>query len=206
MLVFSRTKHGANRVVRHLESHGVSSAALHGNKSQGARERALEGFRKGTVRALVATDIAARGLDVRGITHVINFDLPNISESYVHRIGRTARAGREGVAISFCDQEERAFLRDIERLIKLKLEFAGTIEPSATRAAGGEASVRGRGPAASTGGRQYRSRRSSGGGSGGGRSGGGSFRRRSGGRWRRTSSPGASRSRGRLDQKSRLIA
>ncbi len=174
VLVFSRTKHGANRVVRHLESHGVSSAALHGNKSQGARERALEGFRKGSIRALVATDIAARGLDVRGITHVINFDLPNISESYVHRIGRTARAGREGVAISFCDQEERAFLRDIERLIKLKLEFAGTIEPSATRAAGGEASVRGRGPAGQSSGRQYRSRRSSGGGrSGGGRSSGG---------------------------------
>ena len=180
VLVFSRTKHGANRVVRHLESRGISAAALHGNKSQGARERALEGFRKGAVRALVATDIAARGLDVPGITHVINFDLPNISESYVHRIGRTARAGREGVAISFCDQEERAYLRDIEKLIKLKLEFAGKIEPSATRAAGDEAHVRGRGPAGKSGGRQYGARKSTGGrgGSGQGRSGGRRRRRR----------------------------
>ncbi|MEZ4384547.1 MAG: DEAD/DEAH box helicase [Nannocystaceae bacterium] len=116
-LVFSRTKHGANRVVKLLEQAGVPAAAIHGNKSQGARTRALEGFRKGDLRVLVATDLAARGLDVDGITHVINFDLPNIPETYVHRIGRTGRAGAEGIAVSFCDHEELAYLRDIEKLI-----------------------------------------------------------------------------------------
>ncbi len=121
VLVFTRTKHGANRVVRHLETRGIRSAALHGNKSQSARERALAAFRSGALRVLVATDIAARGLDVQGITHVINFDLPNIPESYVHRIGRTARAGRDGVAISFCDHEERGYLADIEREIGQKI-------------------------------------------------------------------------------------
>ena len=125
VLIFTRTKHGANKVVRHLEAHRVSSAALHGNKSQAARERALAAFRAGTIRALVATDIAARGLDVPGITHVINFDLPNIPESYVHRIGRTARAGRAGVAISFCDVSERDFLRDIQREIRQEIEVIG---------------------------------------------------------------------------------
>jgi ATP-dependent RNA helicase RhlE len=124
-LVFTRTKHGADRVARHLDARGVASAALHGNKSQGQRERALEAFRSGGLRALVATDIAARGLDVPGITHVINFDLPNVPESYVHRIGRTARAGRDGVAISFCDGSERAYLADIERLIRLELDVMG---------------------------------------------------------------------------------
>jgi ATP-dependent RNA helicase RhlE len=117
-LVFTRTKHGANRVVKELEKVGIGAEAIHGNKSQGARERALENFKRGTTRVLVATDIAARGIDVEGISHVINYDLPNIAESYVHRIGRTARAGAGGIAISFCDQEERAFLRDIERLIR----------------------------------------------------------------------------------------
>ena len=116
-LVFSRTKHGANRVVEFLEKGGVRAAAIHGNKSQGARTRALENFKNGNLRVLVATDIAARGIDVEGVSHVINFDLPNVPETYVHRIGRTARAGAAGVALSFCDHEERAFLGDIERLI-----------------------------------------------------------------------------------------
>jgi len=120
-LVFTRTKHGADRVVKHLRSIKENVEAIHGNKSQGARERALDGFRKGRVRVLVATDIAARGLDIPEITHVINFDLPNIPDSYVHRIGRTARAGRDGTAISFCDRDERAYLHDIEKLIRQEL-------------------------------------------------------------------------------------
>jgi ATP-dependent RNA helicase RhlE len=116
-LVFSRTKHGANRVVEFLEKGGVRAAAIHGNKSQGARTRALDNFKSGDLRVLVATDIAARGIDVDGVSHVINFDLPNVPETYVHRIGRTARAGAAGIALSFCDHEEQVFLRDIERLI-----------------------------------------------------------------------------------------
>jgi ATP-dependent RNA helicase RhlE len=121
VLVFTRTKHGADKVVRALAKSQISSEAIHGNKSQNQRERVLAAFRTGKVRTLVATDIAARGIDVEGISHVVNFDLPNIPESYVHRIGRTARAGAEGVAISFCDGEERAFLRDIEKLIRIKI-------------------------------------------------------------------------------------
>jgi ATP-dependent RNA helicase RhlE len=120
-LVFTRTKHGADRVVRHLEEVGLQAAAIHGNKSQSQRERALGAFRTGETPVLVATDIAARGIDVDGVTHVINFDLPNVPESYVHRIGRTARAGKAGVAISFCDAEERAHLRGIEKLIRARL-------------------------------------------------------------------------------------
>ena len=116
-LVFSRTKHGANRIAEFLGKQGISAAAIHGNKSQNARTRAMNGFREGTVKVLVATDIAARGIDVDGVSHVINFDLPNIPETYVHRIGRTARAGASGIAISFCEEEERAYLVDIERLI-----------------------------------------------------------------------------------------
>jgi ATP-dependent RNA helicase RhlE len=114
-LVFTRTKHGANKVVQDLERSGWRAAAIHGNKSQNARTAALEGFRGGTIPVLVATDIAARGIDVDQVTHVINFDLPNEPESYVHRIGRTARAGRDGIAISFCDVEEGEYLRDILR-------------------------------------------------------------------------------------------
>ena len=117
-LVFSRTKHGANRIAEQLTRSGIRTDAIHGNKSQGARQKALEGFRNGQVRVLVATDIAARGLDVEGVSHVINFDLPNEPESYVHRIGRTARAGASGSAISFCDAEETAYLRDIEKVIR----------------------------------------------------------------------------------------
>jgi ATP-dependent RNA helicase RhlE len=121
VLVFSRTKHGANKVAEDLAKRHVTAEAIHGNKSQSARQRALENFRAGKVRVLVATDIAARGIDIDGISHVINFDLPNVPESYVHRIGRTARAGADGIAISFCDSEERAFLRDIEKLIKQRV-------------------------------------------------------------------------------------
>ncbi|NQU57758.1 MAG: DEAD/DEAH box helicase, partial [Rhodospirillales bacterium] len=118
VLIFTRTKHGADRVAKHLHQSGIQSDAIHGNKSQNARQRALNSFRSGKVRALVATDIAARGIDVDGVTHVINFDLPNEPESYVHRIGRTARAGTSGIAISFCDIEERGYLRDIEKTIR----------------------------------------------------------------------------------------
>ena len=120
-LVFTRTKHGANRVAEHLDRNDIRAEAIHGNKSQSARQRALESFRAGRVRVLVATDIAARGIDIDGITHVINYELPNVPESYVHRIGRTARAGASGVALAFCDAGERALLRDIERLTKRPL-------------------------------------------------------------------------------------
>ena len=124
-LVFSRTKHGADRIVRQLEQDGISAAAIHGNKSQGHREKALAGFRSGATPILVATDIAARGIDVDDVTHVINFDLPNVPETYVHRIGRTARAGAAGTAVSFCSPEEREFLRDIEKLIRQPIPVAG---------------------------------------------------------------------------------
>jgi ATP-dependent RNA helicase RhlE len=120
-LVFTRTKHGADRVVRYLGENGVGADAIHGNKSQPQRERALAAFRSGETRVLVATDIAARGIDVDGVTHVINYDLPNVPESYVHRIGRTGRAGAAGIAISLCDNEERAFLRSIEKVIRMKV-------------------------------------------------------------------------------------
>ncbi len=120
-LVFTRTKHGADRVTQHLEAVGQPAAAIHGNKSQPQRERALAAFKDGRVRVLVATDIAARGIDVDGVTHVVNFDLPNVPEAYVHRIGRTARAGHAGIAISFCDSSERAHLRGIEKLIRARL-------------------------------------------------------------------------------------
>jgi ATP-dependent RNA helicase RhlE len=120
-IVFTRTKHGADRLVKQLSAAGINAAAIHGNKSQNARERALDGFRRGSTRVLVATDVAARGIDIDGISHVINFDLPNVAESYVHRIGRTGRAGATGRAISFCDHEERVLLTQIERLIKQKL-------------------------------------------------------------------------------------
>ncbi|MEM8987136.1 MAG: DEAD/DEAH box helicase [Pseudomonadota bacterium] len=116
-IVFSRTKHGADKIVKKLNAAGVSAQAIHGNRSQGQRERALKAFKSGEARILVATDIAARGIDIQGVSHVINFDLPNVPETYVHRIGRTARAGAAGVAISFCSPEEQADLRAIERLI-----------------------------------------------------------------------------------------
>jgi ATP-dependent RNA helicase RhlE len=121
VLVFTRTKRGADRVVRALAKAGLAAQAIHGNKSQNQRERVLAAFRAGQVRTLIATDIAARGIDVEGISHVVNYDLPNVPESYVHRIGRTARAGADGIAISFCDAEEQAFLRDIEKLIRVSI-------------------------------------------------------------------------------------
>jgi ATP-dependent RNA helicase RhlE len=117
-LVFTRTKHGADALARQLDRHAIRTDAIHGNKTQGARERALAGFKRGTTRVLVATDIAARGIDVADLSHVINFDLPNEPESYVHRIGRTGRAGASGIALSFCSWDERPFLVSIERLIR----------------------------------------------------------------------------------------
>jgi ATP-dependent RNA helicase RhlE len=130
VLVFTRTKHGADKVVRGLQKAGFAAEAIHGNKSQSQRERVLSAFRDGKLRTLIATDIAARGIDVDGVSHVFNYDLPNIPESYVHRIGRTARAGADGIAISFCDHEERIYLRDIERLIRMVI-------PSTDRRSGG---------------------------------------------------------------------
>ena len=121
VIVFARTKHGADRVTRDLERDGFEAAVIHGNKSQNARQRALNGFRDGSVRILVATDIAARGIDVPGISHVVNFDLPDEAESYVHRIGRTGRNGADGVAVTLCDPAESSKLRQVERIIRMKL-------------------------------------------------------------------------------------
>jgi len=124
IIVFTRTKRGANRVAEQLGKSGVRADAIHGNKSQSARQRALAAFRSGHLRVLVATDVAARGIDIDDVSHVINYDMPNVPESYVHRIGRTGRAGARGVALSFCDPSERAWLRDIERLTKRPLAVA----------------------------------------------------------------------------------
>jgi ATP-dependent RNA helicase RhlE len=122
-LVFSRTKHGADKIVRMLGAAGVDASAIHGNKSQGQRERAIAQFKSGEVKVLIATDIAARGIDIPGVSHVINYDLPEVPEQYVHRIGRTARAGAEGKAIAYCSPDERGLLRDIERLTRLKIDL-----------------------------------------------------------------------------------
>jgi len=122
-LIFTRTKHGADRVVRFLEGAGIQAFAIHGNKSQGQRTTALQAFRDGRVKLLVATDIAARGIDVSGVSHVINFELPNVPEQYVHRIGRTARAGAEGIAISFVADDEKPYLKAIERTTRVKLDI-----------------------------------------------------------------------------------
>ena len=134
-LVFTRTKHGADRVVRHLNAAGVNSAAIHGNKSQAQRTAALLAFRKGSTPVLVATDIAARGIDVSGVSHVFNFELPNVAEQYVHRIGRTARAGADGVALSLVAPDEKAYLRDIERLTGVTLARAPLPENFSAEAA-----------------------------------------------------------------------
>jgi ATP-dependent RNA helicase RhlE len=120
-LIFTRTKHGADKVARGLNRAGIAAEAIHGNKSQNQRERVLAAFRQGEIKTLVATDIAARGIDVDGISHVVNFDVPNLPETYVHRIGRTARAGADGIAISLCDGDEVAFVRDIEKLIRMSI-------------------------------------------------------------------------------------
>jgi len=144
-LVFTRTKHGADKVVKQLDKAGLAANAIHGNKSQNHRERVLAAFRSGEVRIMVATDIAARGIDVDGISHVVNFDLPNVPETYVHRIGRTARAGADGIAISLvAGAEELGYLRDIERLIRLALPREDRRSPGGQRDAAAAA------PAAST--------------------------------------------------------
>lgn len=135
-LVFTRTKHGANKVVKRLEKSNIIAQAIHGNKSQNARQNALNNFKSGKTRVLVATDIAARGIDVDDLAYVVNFEIPNIAETYVHRIGRTGRAGASGVAVSFCDAEEKAYIRDIEKLIQMRIpvlesEIASTGKTSA---------------------------------------------------------------------------
>ena len=121
VLLFSRTKHGCDRIVRNLKSQKIKAAAIHGDKTQNNRQKALEQFKAGEIRVLVATDIAARGIDINKLKYVINYDIPNISETYVHRIGRTGRAGEEGSAISICEPEENGYIRDIEKLIKRKI-------------------------------------------------------------------------------------
>ncbi len=126
VIVFTRTKRGANRVAEALEDRGVASEAIHGNKSQNARQKALDNFSRGKARVLVATDLASRGIDVTGVTHVINYELPADAESYVHRIGRTARAGASGVALSFCDSSERGQLKSIERLTNQRIAVVST--------------------------------------------------------------------------------
>ncbi|MGA1435813.1 MAG: helicase-related protein, partial [Candidatus Kapaibacteriota bacterium] len=118
LLVFTQMKHAADKLSKRLNASGIYAAAIHGNKSQNARQSALENFKNKRVRVLVATDIAARGIDIDQLSHVLNYELPNVPETYVHRIGRTGRAGASGIALSFCSREEKAYLRDIERLIK----------------------------------------------------------------------------------------
>jgi ATP-dependent RNA helicase RhlE len=165
VIIFTQMKHVANKVATHLHAAGIASAAIHGNKSQTARTQALHGFKMGKVRALVATDIAARGIDVDGITHVINYDLPNVPEQYVHRIGRTARAGADGDAISFCDPDEIPLLRDIERFIRQQIPIdpahplpreSGVIPTHFMQGRGGQGGSRGGG--GHSGGRPQRSR------------------------------------------------
>jgi ATP-dependent RNA helicase RhlE len=145
-LVFTRTKHGADRVVKKLAEAGIDAAAIHGNKSQPQRERALAAFRAGRCKVLVATDIAARGVDVPGVSHVINFEMPNVPEQYVHRIGRTARAGASGLAIPFVADDERPLLRDIEKLTRQKLTIVPLPEGFTARPAPAAVPARPAGP------------------------------------------------------------
>jgi ATP-dependent RNA helicase RhlE len=126
VLVFTRTKHGADKVAHRLCQAGIDAESIHGNKTQNARRRSLERFKEGGARVLVATDIASRGIDIDSISHVVNYELPDVPETYVHRIGRTARAGASGVSVSFCDNEERSNLRDIERLIRTRIKVLET--------------------------------------------------------------------------------
>ncbi len=182
VLVFTKTKRGADKVARILEGAGVSASAIHGNKSQNQRERALAQFKAGDARALVATDIAARGIDISSVTHVVQYELPNVPESYVHRIGRTARAGAEGSAVAFCAEDERALLRDIEKVTRQKIPSAdrrgdaalGAL--SATPEAAAEKHIETRGPAGER--HRQQQRRAEGRGEGEGRS----RRRRRGGK------------------------
>ena len=189
VIAFTQMKHVANRVTEKLEKKGVPAAAIHGNKSQAARIKALDRFKSGQVRALVATDIAARGIDVEGVTHVINYDLPNEPETYVHRIGRTARAGSEGDAVSFCSSRERDYLRDIEKLLRRAVPVDSEHpyhSEDARNATGADAKPEPKKQRPGRGGGQRRGKPSSGGGGRGrsGRSGGGKpqNRRRSQGR------------------------
>ena len=149
VLVFTRTKHGADKLVRSLESDGIRAVAMHGNKSQGERTRALAHFKSGGVKVMVATDIAARGIDIDQLPHVVNYDLPNVPLDYIHRIGRTGRAGSAGEAISLVCVDERAFLRDIERLIKRTIpqQVIAGFEPDAHAVAQTVFAQRGRRPA-----------------------------------------------------------
>ncbi len=139
VIVFMRTKRGASRLAEQLEKAGFPTEAIHGNKTQSARQSALTNFRNGRARLLIATDVAARGIDISGVTHVINYELPNIPESYVHRVGRTARAGAEGTAISFCDASERTFLRNIERITKRPITVIENHPHQSTTASRGQA-------------------------------------------------------------------
>ncbi len=178
VLVFTRTKHGASRLAKQLVGARIEADAIHGDKSQGQRERALAGFKDGGLRVLVATDIAARGIDVDAVSHVINFDLPDTPESYVHRIGRTARAGASGIAISFCSPEEKESLRDIERTTRQSIPRVDEHPfPSSGIAAAPAPQQQGRGgrqgQSRGGGGGQQQSRRRGGGGGGQGRSSGG---------------------------------
>ncbi|SOC42050.1 ATP-dependent RNA helicase RhlE [Rhizobium subbaraonis] len=143
-LIFSRTKHGAEKLMKHLDHIGFKAASIHGNKSQGQRERALKAFREGEIRVLVATDVAARGIDIPGVTHVYNYDLPEVPDAYVHRIGRTARNGRDGIAIAFCAPDDIRLLRDIEKLMGISIAVASGEAPADLAGAGGK-SKKGRG-------------------------------------------------------------
>ncbi|KUJ80740.1 DEAD/DEAH box helicase [Ruegeria marisrubri] len=150
-LVFSRTKHGAEKLMKGLVADGYNAASIHGNKSQGQRDRAIKAFREGEITVLVATDVAARGIDIPGVAYVINYDLPNVPDNYVHRIGRTARAGREGEAIAFCASDEFDLLRQIQKLMKIEIPVAGGTapefaEPKKPARRSGNRSQRGRGP------------------------------------------------------------
>ena len=216
-IVFTRTKHGANRLVRQLERVGISAAAIHGNKSQNARQRALGAFREGSLKLLIATDVASRGLDIDAVSHVFNFDLPNEPESYVHRIGRTGRAGRSGIAISFCDESEGEYLYAIERIIGEQIPRAlshryhseASVPPE--RPARPAPGSRGRGASRRGGGRGEPSRRRENGRAGergeAGERGGAGERSRDGERSRRGGAgrraEGGTRDRGRADEQRR---
>ena len=142
MLVFTRTKHGANRLAEQLVRRGIDATAIHGNKSQAARTRALAGFKKGSLRVLVATDIAARGLDIDRLPHVVNYELPNVPEDYVHRIGRTGRAGEEGEAVSLVGADEVRLLKDIERLLRKEIPLQALVSQPTDNAEKSERTAR----------------------------------------------------------------